>query len=152
LVLPSATLPYYYVPVAPVLTIDDGNSTPWVANLLDSGPWTWNAISIDYSSHSPLLSANGFVELAAGTVGQGVSVLGQLGYNNLASEMSMTGTSYFGDEFTYPTSLGDLEITGQANGPGTFIITAVPETSTTVPTLALIAGGLMLRRRTKHLR
>jgi hypothetical protein len=66
--------------------------------------------------------------------------------------MSMTGTSYFGDEFTYPTSLGDLEITGQANGPGTFIITAVPETSTTVPTLALIAGGLMLRRRTKHLR
>jgi hypothetical protein len=152
LVLPSATLPYYYVPVAPVLTIDDGISTPWVANLLDSGPWTWNAISIDYSSHSPLLSANGFVELAAGTVGQGVSVLGQLGYNNLASEMSMTGTSYFGDEFTYPTSLGDLEITGQANGPGTFIITAVPETSTTVPTLALIAGGLMLRRRTKHLR
>lgn len=150
LVLPSATLPYYYVPVAPVLTIDDGISTPWVANLLDSGPWTWNAISIDYSSLLPLFSGNGFIELAAGTPGPGAAVMGQLGYNNLASVLSFSGDSNFGD--TYPTSLGDLEITDQADGPGTFIITAVPETSTTVPTLALIAGGLMLRRRTKHLR
>jgi hypothetical protein len=152
LVLPSATLPYYYVPVAPVLTIDDGNSTPWVANLLDSGPWTWNAISIDYSSLRPLLSVNGFMELAAGTAGPGAVVMGQLGYNNLASVLSFSGDSYFGKNITYPTSLGDLEITDQGDGPGTFIITAVPETSTTVPTLALIAGGLMLRRRTKHLR
>ena len=152
LVLPTATIPYYYVPVAPVLTIDDGISTPWVANLLDSGPWTWNAVSLDYAILAPLLGVSGFMELAAGTAGQGALVMGPLGYNNLASELSFTGTSIFGDGNTYPTSLGDLDITSDGRGPGTFIITAVPETSTTVPTLALIAGGLMLRRRTKPLR
>jgi hypothetical protein len=155
----STPFPYYYLPVSPTLTIDDGNSPPLVANLLNVPDWTWVVASVDYLNQAPF-DANGIGQRSDdGLDLYGLVVLEPDSFNALNAPMLSTGDGSLSfsnppdpDDPGYSTNLGVLLVTDYTGGAGTFSITAVPETSTTLPMLTLVAGALLSRRRTVRLR
>lgn len=141
-------IPFKVIPVdaAPVMTITDTVNS-WSFNLEKSGTLEWFIMEIDYSPmFGPDTTGYGFglfdtSELLLGTSGtHGFLVLGGAIFGNLVTGESfdLSGSSgggssgNEGDEFTFPTSVGDLlAFADFGNAPGTFIAAAsVPEPST----------------------
>ena len=142
--------PMYCMPVSPTLTIDDGVSTPLIVNMLNLTvpSLTWAVVSVDQSDPDPA-NASGMLWLSDDlNDGFGPVIFAEGPYFDLTSPISEQGQGMF-IPGRYLTDAGLLEITN-FSGLGTFTATAVPETSTILPTMALIAGGLMIRRRSNR--
>ena len=144
--LSDAPAPYYFLAMAPQLTLrTDGGSTLSATLLASGSNGQMGVLSADYSFFSPGFAALVFYELNAPT---GIGLQGFGLYNNLQSPFVASATQIVGINGTFNTSAGPLVITANNSEASSFSITAVPEPSTVAMALAgLACGGYSMFRR-----
>ena len=151
--LMGGNFPAWHLPVLPTLTIGVGGPAPLIVNMLNSpgADWAWSVVSLDFPDGFAVGDLNGIFALQNDlSDAWGALIEEPSTFFNLALPISVASGSAF-QKGQYLTDGGLLSITpDDGGGPGTFTATAVPEVSTTLPTMAMIAGGLMIRRRSNR--
>jgi hypothetical protein len=152
--LMDGNFPAWHLPVLPTLTIGVGGPAPLIVNMLNSpgADSAWSVVSLDFPDGFPVGDMNGIFALKNDfSDAQGTFIDEPGTFFNLALPISVASGSTF-QKGHYLTDGGLLSITpDDGGGPGTFTaVTAVPEVSTTLPTMVMIAGGFMLRRRSNR--
>lgn len=139
------------LPVTPTLTITAGDT------ILTATLPGWDIEFRDYfhafEADNDIMFSNAFADGHDGVM-QGravyISVTGGDTFRDLNAPASFYGNSNF-DRRSYSTSAGTLVITRSESIPGSFIITAVPEPSTTAAFIGVGVLALAIaRRRFRH--